>query len=283
MTSAQIISEDGPEIETSFENDLEWKHFLKNNDWVFDRSIIDNIVSRGRAIGLTNKFLGHVEPLEVAVTGTNYRETFLAKGFNPRQRVMMDIALSHIDQHDPRNMRIYAHEALTDFALIFRGRFPRFIGSEYAADVHQDRWLFPIPAVDISKSPFPSDAFDLVLSGDVFEHVSDLEACLADTARILKEGGCLLATFPFAYDRYDTIVKARLNGNVIEYLAEPEYHGNPVNDAEGSLVFQIPGWEILEKTVAAGFRKAEIVFRSSASSGFTATEIAGILLLRAIK
>lgn len=43
---------------------------------------------------------------------------------------------------------------------------------------------------------FEDDTFDLVLSNQVFEHVSDLSATLAEVRRVLRPGGLLLALFP---------------------------------------------------------------------------------------
>ena len=46
------------------------------------------------------------------------------------------------------------------------------------------------------KIPFPSEAFDLVISNQVFEHVEDLPAVLAEIHRVLKPHGAVLSLFP---------------------------------------------------------------------------------------
>ena len=43
---------------------------------------------------------------------------------------------------------------------------------------------------------FPSDRFDMVVSNQVFEHIEDLDAVLAEIARVLVPGGTLHALFP---------------------------------------------------------------------------------------
>ena len=44
--------------------------------------------------------------------------------------------------------------------------------------------------------PFPDNTFDLVFSGQVFEHVMDYPAALAEIARVLKPGGFSVHVFP---------------------------------------------------------------------------------------
>ena len=68
----------------------------------------------------------------------------------------------------------------------------------------------------------------------------------------------------------------------INYLMEPEYHGNPV-DEKGSLVFEIPGWDILERTRAAGFRTATMQWVYSESCGMLTADYGGHFVLLAEK
>jgi SAM-dependent methyltransferase len=44
--------------------------------------------------------------------------------------------------------------------------------------------------------PCPDASFDFIISNQVFEHVPDLAAVLAEIARVVKPGGKLLALFP---------------------------------------------------------------------------------------
>ena len=45
--------------------------------------------------------------------------------------------------------------------------------------------------------PFEDNSFDGVLSNEVFEHVPDLDFCLAELHRVLKPQGQMLVTVPF--------------------------------------------------------------------------------------
>lgn len=46
------------------------------------------------------------------------------------------------------------------------------------------------------RIPFPDGFFDLVVNNQVMEHVDDLDAVLAEIARVLKPGGTVLSLFP---------------------------------------------------------------------------------------
>ena len=89
----------------------------------------------------------------------------------------------------------------------------------------------------------------------------------------------MLSTFPFSF-RYEKIQQARIVDDTIEYLTAPEYHGNPAEPEKGSLVFAIPGWQVLDTARSAGFNRAEMVFLSSTVKGITGAEIAGIMAMR---
>jgi len=47
-----------------------------------------------------------------------------------------------------------------------------------------------------TRIPLPDGSVDMVLSNQVFEHVEDLDATLAEIARVLVPGGRLLSLFP---------------------------------------------------------------------------------------
>lgn len=135
-------------------------------------------------------------------------------------------------------------------------------------------------------SPLEDACVDLVLCNELFEHLYDLPAALSEIARILRPGGRLLATYPFAYNRYDTIVKARHRPDAspgvadeAELLAEPEFHGNPVDPEAGSLVYQIPGWDLLDQARQAGLSDPTIHWIAAPSYGVVGAESPGVMVL----
>jgi SAM-dependent methyltransferase len=233
------------------------------------------------AQGITSRFFGYIPAHGVKLVGEDPREGLIARGLNARQRAVLEIFAARAEAGHIYKWRIYAHEGVTKFALAMRGRYPYFIGSEYAEDEDAAARFWPVPAVDIARSQFPDGSFDFVLSNDVLEHVPELDATLLDTARILKPSGRLIAHFPFLWDTGETQVRARRTAAGVEHILPPEYHGNPVNNSGGSLVFQLPGWDILARCKAAGFRDAWMWFYSSVQAGITGREISGTFILEA--
>lgn len=53
-----------------------------------------------------------------------------------------------------------------------------------------------IAKMDDGKIPFPDGSFDLVVSNQVMEHVSDLDLAVSEIARVLRPGGKCLSLFP---------------------------------------------------------------------------------------
>jgi len=90
--------------------------------------------------------------------------------------------------------------------------------------------------------------------------------------------GGLVSTFPFNPGGRETEVKARETTNGTEFLNPPECHGDPINP-KGSLVYQIPGWDILEKMRDAGWSRVEMVMRISAEHGVIAADMPGVFAL----
>jgi hypothetical protein len=271
------------EVEISFSRLEDWLRWRDANPWATDRAYVAELVRWCREHGVVSPFLGPLPPDRVSIGDANFRESFRAGGFNPRLRTVLDLlAQGPVEGVPAAALRIYAPEAVTPFALALRGRYPRFWGSEYLPDAGDRRRHFPIPHEDLAHLSFPDGGFDVVVCNEVFEHVPALDAALAEIARVLRPGGVLLATFPFAYNQQDTIVKAVLEGVEVRHLREPEYHPNPV-DPRGSLVYQIPGWDVLELARKSGFAHAEHRFVSSRVRGICATELAGIFLMRAVR
>lgn len=81
---------------------------------------------------------------------------------------------------------------------------------------------------------FADATFDLVITQDVMEHVMNPDLAFSEIARTLKPGGAHVFTVPW-YAPKPTFIRAAEIGGNIEYAAEKDYHGDPIN-AEGVLV-----------------------------------------------
>ncbi len=56
---------------------------------------------------------------------------------------------------------------------------------------------------DGKRLPFASDAFDAVVSFEVFEHVADLDGLLTEIHRVLKPQAVLLVSMPFSWNEHE--------------------------------------------------------------------------------
>lgn len=100
---------------------------------------------------------------------------------------------------------------------------------------------------NLEEQTFLDQSFDIVITQDVMEHVNDPEKVLAEVARTLKPGGAYLFTTP-TYKNLVTSERRALykpDGSV-EYIAEAEYHGNPIDNA-GSLVTFHFGYDFAQR------------------------------------
>jgi SAM-dependent methyltransferase len=103
---------------------------------------------------------------------------------------------------------------------------------------------------DITKLTVDSCSVDLIVSSDVLEHVPDVEAAFAETARVLKPSGCHLFTVP---PRQRTKKRAEIVNGELKFLAEPEYHSDPLNPA-GILAFWDFGTDAIDMFSASGLK-----------------------------
>ncbi|HEX6549094.1 MAG TPA: class I SAM-dependent methyltransferase [Gammaproteobacteria bacterium] len=78
-----------------------------------------------------------------------------------------------------------------------------YVGLDYPATASHLYGTRPDVFGDASGLPFKDACFDTVLMLDVLEHVARPGAALQEAARVLRPGGRLLVTIPFAYPLHD--------------------------------------------------------------------------------
>ena len=226
-----------------------------------------------------------VPPDQLRVSGPNLRETIEVNGCNSRQRAQLLIlkrlmAAGELPPYE--QMRCYLSEAITPYADFLKQRMSQLRCSEYLPE--PEHWLRgKVAHRDIRNIGLPPGCLHLALCNEIFEHCEELPRALAGLADVLTIGGYLLATLPLAYGQVESIVKARWRGEdqEPELLCEPEWHGDPVNPQLGSLVYQIPGWELLEQLKSAGFREACLHAVSSTTYGVLGEELPIVFVVSA--
>ncbi|MEY4850443.1 MAG: hypothetical protein RLZZ331_1447 [Pseudomonadota bacterium] len=210
--------------------------------------------------------------------GSGWREGLASGGLSSRVRGVMRCMEKVIVDQALTSPRIYAAEGLTAFALTMRGLYPRFLGSEFTTSPERMQWMYPIPCEDLQALSMPDDSFDLVSTNEVLEHVPDIDKALKEMHRVLKSGGWHFGTVPFLFFEETGQVRATLDaqGGLIHHM-EPQYHGDPMNEG-GVLVFELPGWDLITRARAAGFRDAFMRCMISAEHGVLSEHIGGVLI-----
>ena len=222
-------------------------------------------------------------PHRLTVNGLNLRETIQADGLVSRQRAQLLVLrwlMARGELPALAGLRLYVNEAVTGYAEYLRQRCPGLRWSEYLPNPdHPLRGV--VPHRDIRNLDLPPASLQCLICNEVLEHVEEIPPALESMASVLTLGGYLLATVPLAYGQQDSIVKAiwRGEGQEPELLMEPEWHSDPVAPERGSLVYRIPGWDLLDQLRAAGFRGATLHALCSARYGVLGAELPYVLVV----
>ncbi len=103
---------------------------------------------------------------------------------------------------------------------------------------------------DLEKLTFADEAFDVVMTEDVFEHVRHHEKGFREVHRVLKLGGYHIFTVPCYFDK-STIVRVDTSGEQDIHLLPPEYHGDKIRGQ--ILAYRTFGIDIFELLKYIGF------------------------------
>ncbi len=267
------------ETMVKFESLQQWMEWSAANPHMFDPALLDAVASRIRANGFIEPLTGkHASPRAIKGAGNQLREGFDFKGVKSRERAVLRVIEEHVDPRLKDTLRVYSPEAVTKFAGRIRHIFPNFTGSEFTADFARRARMGRIRFEDLTRLSFDEQSFDLVVTNEVLEHVPDIDTALSEIRRVLVAGGWHIGTHPFRFMGEDSQIRARLRGSEIEHLMPAEYHVNPF-EAGGSLVFEIPGWDILERCRAVGFSDATMYYCASERHGFIAEYSGGVFVL----
>ncbi len=204
----------------------------------------------------------------------NWREWLVCPltGLNNRLRAAVHLADSELGllPHETA----YITEQVTPLYTFLKARHPELVGSEFlGSDVALgSKNVDGIRNEDLTCLSFGDATFDVVLSFDCFEHMSDFPAGMREVGRVIKPGGRMMWSVPFRADRATNLHRAILDASgAVTHLEPPEYHGDPVN-SDGCLCFTHFGWEMLSQVQEAGFCEAYAVTYWSALFGHLGVE-----------
>mgnify|MGYP006289645579 FL=1 len=248
-------------------------------------ALLEDCVALTRELGFLEPLTDrHIPPEAITIQGPNYRESLLADGLLSRNRAVLWL-LVHLygSLAALQTQQVYLVEALSGFAQWLRSHLTadRLLCSEFLDDAEGS--FSDVPHQDLCALTLSERSFDLVLCNELFEHVRDLPRAFSEIARVLRPGGRLLATCPLAFGQYSSIIKAECDprSGEIRTIGDAEFHGDPIRPEAGSLVYRIPGWDVLEQLRAAGFSDVAIHHITSWKHGVLGSDLPGVLVIAA--
>lgn len=151
----------------------------------------------------------------------------------PRQRAVVKV----VSELRAKNVEMMVHESSPSgpASSFFNASFNNYSSSQYFPGTQCGASHNGVRCENLEELTFEDNKFDLFITQDVMEHVFNPEKAFAEIARVLKPMGMYVFTVPYSRDSAQTEFRAKMEGNVIDYVKEPQYHKNPV-DPEGSLV-----------------------------------------------
>lgn len=223
-------------------------------DHELDQAIRSHALEQGKLRGTCNVSASETEFI---ISSTNLREdvvSTVSSSINRHRQLVCTLSMAlfgrpssslagitaHINQN---GMKVYIAEAnsvMSDF--LKRNLSPELIvSSEYFGPDHRSgETIKGILHQDLQRTSFGSEAFDIVLTSEVFEHIPDAIGAEKEVMRILKPGGIYCFTVPFLPTAEHDLILANMDEHgTIEYLAEPQYHGDPIRPDEGILVYRL--------------------------------------------
>lgn len=219
----------------------------------------------------------------------NAREGLVGNGLISRQRAVLFI-LEKLGVNSETKLRAYLAEESSHFAFWLKNQLPNLVlyTSEYVdANEQSTTELSYTPArvENLCDLSFKDGYFDLVCNFELLEHVEDLEKAIGECCRVLKTGGHLVSTFPFDLNSLETKTLAFRDPltDMITHVGDPVYHNDPIRPSLGSLVYRIPGWDVLAKCKEVGFSDVKLHAVASWKHGIAASDLAHILVLVATR
>ncbi|MFM7548689.1 MAG: class I SAM-dependent methyltransferase [Cyanobacteriota bacterium] len=249
--------------------------------------LLGDCIQVTQALGILEPFTGeHIPPEALLIQGPNWRESLVGNGLVSRNRAVLMLlerlygSLAALQQQD-----VYLVEAPTGFALWLRRQLgeQRLVCSEYLDDAEGS--FSDIPHQDLCAITFTNASYNIVVCNELFEHVQDLELAFCEIARVLRPGGRLVATCPLAFGQEACIVKAEAvpKSGEIKFIGEPELHGEPIRPDQGSLVYRIPGWDVLTQLRDKGFAEERMHLVAGWKHGVVGSDLPGVLVIEALR
>ena len=218
-----------------------------NNIFVFSKDIDDFLKNITRNWSQSQQFLQTLLERENYICAyclANYRMRVLANTILKLigvsyTRELLQILKKH------KNFSIYETANHSIFRAHEFRTLSNYVVSEYYDDSPLGSNINGIRNENLEQLSFQDNFFDVIITSDVLEHVSDLDKALSEIKRVLKPGGYHIFTIPADYKMNRTTERATIKNGLIINLSEPVMHGDTVRN-NGILAFRDFGKDTLQ-------------------------------------
>lgn len=245
-----------------------------------------DLLSSVRAQGLVEPFSGRrFDPADVTIGAQPVDEGITAGTLNGQHRALLlqfDYELKSRGLAKNDRLKILGTEALSKTARLLRHRFLMYLGTVHAPDSAQREELFPIPHCDLADMQYLDESFDAFISAGGFIETPVCLGAMREIFRVLKPGGFIVVSVPFAPERDGGDEPASSEND--DALPPQEGARSTRPEVSGSAVpREGGGWELLSELEAIGFTEPHFAFRASAKHGITGGRTLGVLTVVATK
>ncbi|MBK6511709.1 MAG: methyltransferase domain-containing protein [Haliea sp.] len=122
--------------------------------------------------------------------------TIKSLGLDAVERAVLEVLSLYSNKKQRNELRILVAEPFSALSMQIRGRFARAITSGYMPNSPAS--LFPIRHIDLQRIDLPDETMDVLLTREIFEHLTDYRKALAEAARILKKRWNSFIYMPFS-------------------------------------------------------------------------------------
>jgi SAM-dependent methyltransferase len=155
----------------------------------------------------------------------------------PRERALVMV----LERLRPGWRELAIHESSPNNrgpSVMFRRECPKYVGTQFFKGVAPGSIHENYRCEDLENQTFADATFDIVITQDVFEHLFHPDKAYQEIFRTLRPGGIHIHTTG-VWDMSHSQQWARLREDgAIEHLHPPEYHGNPIDDANSIVTYR---------------------------------------------
>ncbi|WP_051173152.1 class I SAM-dependent methyltransferase [Thermodesulfobacterium hveragerdense] len=135
--------------------------------------------------------------------------------------------------------------ALRGLSLLLKKHAKHYHACGYYPDRNFGEYVNGLRNENLEELTLPDESVDVWIHLDVLEHVFDPIRAIREIYRTLKKGGICIFTTPTQPGLLESKqVALKMPDGTVKIIGNPEYHGNPQNPKQGSLVTWKYGYDL---------------------------------------